>query len=76
MRSWLGLNQHEQSLLEVIEDIRETAEVAGDVDEFYCETVRKLSSVTWEAETILREALLEMDRDDASRRVEENPPSA
>ncbi len=70
------MKENGQTVLEAIEDIRGAAEVAEDVDDFYCESVRKLSAATWEAETILREALLEMDRDEAARRVEEDPPSA
>jgi hypothetical protein len=51
------------------EDFEEAAEAASDVDDYYCEAVRKATPALAEVAKILAPVLEELDREEAEQRV-------
>lgn len=74
-KSWWALKENGRPILEGIQDIQEAAEVAGDVDDFYCDSVRRLAPVLEEARGVLGSVLDEMERDERARLAAEDGPS-
>lgn len=72
---WRALKEQGLDVLHGIEDFREAAELAGDVDDFYCNAVRDIAAALEPARPILGSVLSEMVRDEQDRLVAEDGPS-
>jgi len=52
-----------REVFEGIEDIREAAQIVGDVDDYHCEAIRRLAPMLTDALPVLSEVLDELERD-------------